>query len=62
LLSELQFAVSAPSVAPKRKAWRPDGGDTGLSPLILLFTALVANMVPIWRAANVDPIRALHNE
>lgn len=32
------------------------------APLILLFAALVANMVPIWRATNVDPMRALHSE
>jgi putative ABC transport system permease protein len=32
------------------------------APAILLLTALLASLVPIGRATNVDPIRALRSE
>jgi predicted permease len=33
-----------------------------LSPAILLLAALLASIVPIWRATNVDPMRALRSD
>jgi ABC-type antimicrobial peptide transport system permease subunit len=32
------------------------------SSLILVFVALIACLVPAWRAATIDPMRALRTE